>query len=345
MFQTPMPLQAWIAATAGFSVATVFGLCANQLLEASGSNQDEELLDGFPRSRWLLSVVIQALIFPALCFASINSSRAVGLSFVQYLKAPSWALPVRARWYVYSLFGSQARDMLPMPAEASTLMKVHHWVVVCACVLALMAPKGFGLFTASTFVLECGSMMYNLRVLYPGSRMISVLYQVVMLASNSVSMLCGIFFLKISEVPLWYRVLFFVADVGVCLGRPACSQGCRDHRPYGGQSFNQGFSFRIPGSSCSGNLCDWAAQGFLPESQNEGGWQKSLLVMGWHSRSGSCSSQPTVVSFAFDFLAGTFVSDSSQDAWVAQRPSSDTDRLTSEPLIGFEAPGGLTKRG
>mmetsp|Transcript_53273 Transcript_53273/g.95604 ORF Transcript_53273/g.95604 Transcript_53273/m.95604 type:complete len:320 (+) Transcript_53273:92-1051(+) len=214
-----MPLHDWLAAAVGFSVATVLGLGANRLLEAVGHGQEEELLDGFPRSRWHLSVAFQALIFPTLCLASVLASRAHGLSFAQYLKAPSIALPLRARWYVYSLFGSQARDMCPMPAATSMLMKVHHWVVVCACALALMAPKGFGLFTASTFVLECGSMMYNLRVLYPGSSVINVLYQVVMLISNSVAILGGVYFLKISDVPLWFRLLFFIADFGVCLGR------------------------------------------------------------------------------------------------------------------------------
>ncbi|CAE7323935.1 unnamed protein product [Symbiodinium natans] len=138
-----------------------------RILESCVSNVEEEL-EGFPRSRWLLSVAIQALVFPVCVWLSIWAAKASGWDMGRWLASAAHELPNASRWYVFALFGSQSRDMCPMPAEASFLMKVHHYVVTVACLLSLLAPKGFGLFIAGTFVLELGSMFYNLRVLYPG---------------------------------------------------------------------------------------------------------------------------------------------------------------------------------
>ncbi|CAJ1448379.1 unnamed protein product [Effrenium voratum] len=139
----------------GLVSATVIGLAVNKLLEAClGTSAEEELLDGFPRSRWLLSAAIQALVFPLMVSLSLRAACGAGLACSQWLVASSAQLPSKSLWYVYALFGSQSRDMCPMPADTSFLMKVHHWVVTVACVLSLFAPKGFGLFIAGTFVLD-----------------------------------------------------------------------------------------------------------------------------------------------------------------------------------------------
>jgi len=206
------------SATIGLVSATAVGLALNRLLEIWLGNLEEEL-DGFPRSRWLLSVAIQALIFPVLVWLSVCAARGAGLDVSHWLTAGACKLPSMSRWYVFALFGSQSRDMCPMPANTSFLMKVHHYVVTLACLLSLLAPKGFGLFIAGTFILELGSMFYNLRVLYPGRRLIEVVYQVTMPASNIAALAGGLLFLNMQEVPLWMRVLYFAADVGVCIGR------------------------------------------------------------------------------------------------------------------------------
>mmetsp|Transcript_122093 Transcript_122093/g.352921 ORF Transcript_122093/g.352921 Transcript_122093/m.352921 type:complete len:169 (+) Transcript_122093:120-626(+) len=109
--------------------------------------------------------------------------------------------------------------MFPMPAGASITMKVHHWVVVIACVLAILSPSGFGLFVMGSFALELGSLTFNLRTLYPRYPAISILYQVCMLLSNIAGFLVGVQMLQISNIQLWMKLLFFVADVGVCIGR------------------------------------------------------------------------------------------------------------------------------
>mmetsp|Transcript_4065 Transcript_4065/g.9493 ORF Transcript_4065/g.9493 Transcript_4065/m.9493 type:complete len:323 (-) Transcript_4065:57-1025(-) len=202
----------------GLTAATAAGLFVNWLLEACIGKSEEEL-DGFPRSRWLLSVAIQALVFPSLAWLSVSAARWSGLDFGQWLAAGSKELPDVSQWYIFALFGSQSRDMCPMPAATSFLMKVHHYVVTVACVLCLLAPKGMGLFVAGTFILELGSMFYNLRVLYPGCKMAEVLYQVTMPTSNILALAGGLLLLHMQDVPLWMKVLYFVADVGVCIGR------------------------------------------------------------------------------------------------------------------------------
>lgn len=207
------------SAFSGLVVATVAGLIVNQLLHSCLAKSDEQELDGFPRSRWILSAGIQALVFPVFVWLSITAASTSGILFSQWLTASAPELPTKSLWYVFSLFGSQSRDMCPMPAATSFLMKVHHWVVTIACVLALFAPKGFGLFIAGTFVLELGSLFYNLRVLYPGNKLINVMYQTFMPLSNLAALAGGVLLLSMKEVPLWMRVLYFTADVGVCLGR------------------------------------------------------------------------------------------------------------------------------
>eukprot|EP00439_Symbiodinium_sp_Y106_P000797 s7113_g1.t1 len=96
-----------------------------------------------------------ALIFPVLVWLSVCAARGAGLDVSHWLTAGACKLPSMSRWYVFALFGSQSRDMCPMPANTSFLMKVHHYVVTLACLLSLLAPKGFGLFIAGTFILDC----------------------------------------------------------------------------------------------------------------------------------------------------------------------------------------------
>lgn len=207
-------MDAW--AGLGLLVTSVLGRLANKA--ARRLVPSRQLLDGFPRWRWLLSVATQAVVFPTLVgLAWLFSGQHCGLQV--WLMAPASSLSAFERWYVYALFASQTRDMFPLPAKASFMMKLHHWVVVIACVLSLMAPHGFGLFVLGTFVLEVGSMTFNMRVLYSGSKAIEVLYQTCMLASNLAAVAVGILMLQMPGIPLWMKSLYFVADVGVCLGR------------------------------------------------------------------------------------------------------------------------------
>merc|ERR1711990_712479 len=85
--------------------------------------------------------------------------------------------------YIYVLFGGQARDMIPLPKDAGTLMIAHHVVVMAACVTALFTPAGSGAYVAGSFALECGSTFYNLHTLYPDSTLCSFLYQIFMVLS------------------------------------------------------------------------------------------------------------------------------------------------------------------
>jgi len=140
------------------------------------------------------------------------------MTLAQWLAAPASVLTGYERWYVYALFASQSRDM-PMPPESAVLMRVHHWLVVIACVLTLLAPQGFGLFVAGTFILECGSMTYNLRELYPESKAMQWLYYLAMPISNILAICGGIYMLGMPGLPVWMKVLYFLADIGVCLGR------------------------------------------------------------------------------------------------------------------------------
>lgn len=197
-------------------VASALGRVANRT--ARFVVRSDETLDGFPRWRWVLSAFTQAVVFPAIMFM-VWRTATVQYTFGEWLALSSFELSGWARWYVYALFASQTRDMFPMPAAASSTMKVHHWLVIIACVLSLAAPAGFGLFVVSTFILELGSLTFNLRKLYPKSFLISIVYQACMFASNVAAVAGGVVMLGMPSLPMWMKLLYFVADVGVCIGR------------------------------------------------------------------------------------------------------------------------------
>lgn len=204
-------------AAVGLVSATALGLLANRVTERIVKS--DQVLGGFPRWRWCLSAFTQAIVFPGIILLAWWQP-SLSCQLDQWLRLPASQLSGFERWYIYALFASQSRDMIPkMPSAASMTMKVHHWVVVVASVLSLTAPAGFGLFIAGTFVLELGSMTFNLRTLYPGSQAINALYQVCMLTSNLVAVALGVFMLRVESIAWWMRALFFTADVGVCIGR------------------------------------------------------------------------------------------------------------------------------
>merc|ERR1711937_1118247 len=97
-------------------------------------------------------------------------------------------------WYTCALFGSQARDMVPVPKN--TLIIVHHIVVMFCCVVALQYPMYIGGgFVGGTSMLEFGSIWYNLIQLYPHSKEIMRMYTFVMSLSNVVASTIGLYIL------------------------------------------------------------------------------------------------------------------------------------------------------
>lgn len=214
-----MALAVIIRHAVGLSGATVLGLLANRVATVVVPSGKE--IQGFPRWRWLVSVFTQMILFPgviALCCVTRQQS----MNLKDWLVAPTAVLADGYEsWFIYALFGAMSRDMLPtMPAQASTLFKVHHWLVAILCMLTLSIPEGLGLFVAGTFVLECGSLTYNLRELYPTSSACWWLYQLTMPLTNIVAF-CGGIFLAVAMpgVPIWLKVVYFLAISGVCWGR------------------------------------------------------------------------------------------------------------------------------
>eukprot|EP00929_Paragymnodinium_shiwhaense_P110177 TRINITY_DN76959_c0_g1_i1.p1 TRINITY_DN76959_c0_g1~~TRINITY_DN76959_c0_g1_i1.p1 ORF type:complete len:265 (-),score=53.17 TRINITY_DN76959_c0_g1_i1:157-951(-) len=201
----------------GCALTTVVGLVLNKVMAILIPSK--EMSGGFYRWRWVLSALVQTVIFPAL-IGSAYVRRISQMPLSEFLNAPATDDAVLERWYVYALFATQSRDMIPrMPAAASTTMIVHHWVVVIACLMALHTPQGFGYYVLGTFALECGSLTYNLRTLYPKSKLLVVVYQTIMALSNIVAVLIGVAMVWTCELPMAIKALFLVADVGVCIGR------------------------------------------------------------------------------------------------------------------------------
>eukprot|EP00929_Paragymnodinium_shiwhaense_P080661 TRINITY_DN42082_c0_g1_i1.p1 TRINITY_DN42082_c0_g1~~TRINITY_DN42082_c0_g1_i1.p1 ORF type:complete len:351 (+),score=47.06 TRINITY_DN42082_c0_g1_i1:90-1142(+) len=210
-------MSLFLEAVSGLVVATSVGLLGNRAGKAVFRSED--VLSGFPRWRWYMSASTQAFVFPAL-IAVVLSYWPAGLSLDAWFSASAASAGQPSRWYTYALFASQARDMIPrMPAAASKLMVIHHWIVCVSCCLALLTPGGFGIFVAGSFLLECGSMTYNLRTLYGGSTLVAVVYQVCMLASNLAACYLSLLWLRVDSVPAAVKALFFVVGNLVIAGR------------------------------------------------------------------------------------------------------------------------------
>uniref|UniRef100_A0A7S1AFG9 TLC domain-containing protein n=1 Tax=Noctiluca scintillans TaxID=2966 RepID=A0A7S1AFG9_NOCSC len=199
------------------SFASALGLTANHT--AAYFSTPGKKVGGFERWRWWISLILQLGVFPSIVCAAAFQSYGV-LSLFQWLSASAQELPGFEHWYIYALFGAQTRDMIPrMPSGASMMLKVHHWVVVVACVVVLFTPQGFGLFVAGSFFLELGSAFYNLHELFPDSVAVLVVYEATMPVSNVLALVCLPALFRMSRLPLWLRILFAMADVGVVIGR------------------------------------------------------------------------------------------------------------------------------
>jgi len=197
------------------TLTTVCGLTMNRL--AATFWPDAPVLHGFLKWRWCISVVVQTTIFPYLMYSAYAGRQ---LPWAEYLNAPASEEAVFERWFVYALFATQSRDMVPkMPEGCGTTMIVHHWVVVLACLGILHVPQAFGFFVWGSFALECGSLTYNLRVIFEESKVVEFLYQMCMASSNVIAVALGLGAVLISELSLPIKALFFAADVGVCIGR------------------------------------------------------------------------------------------------------------------------------
>ena len=86
------------------------------------------------------------------------------------------------------------------------------------------------MFAFTSFVLEWGSMWYNLHNLYPTSGVLDLMYHVMMASSNAFGLVGGAWFvLNRSDGPqLWARGVYGVITVGVVIGRQ--HHALRDYR-------------------------------------------------------------------------------------------------------------------
>ena len=214
MDMVPVELLAHLAA------ATVLGLVANQA--AAIVVPAKQIISGFPRWRWVLSCAVQAALLPALVAMMAQEAQAKGLQPEAWAGQSAPELGHWERTYVLALFASQSRDMFDggvpgrMAKEADFMMRLHHWVVMFACVGAFFAPAGFGLFIAGTFVLELGSMTYNLRTLYPDSAAVVPLYQVCVVVFFLLFFFCfSTVFLLFSTALLLFSVLKMMNLIGL----------------------------------------------------------------------------------------------------------------------------------
>jgi hypothetical protein len=89
------------------------------------------------------------------------------------------------------------------------------------CAATLAAPAGAGLYIMGTFILELGSIFFNLRTMYPESEPLKWMYYVTMPISNLLALGLGGFmcFTKLPGIGLGFKSLFGLSVLGVTFGR------------------------------------------------------------------------------------------------------------------------------
>ena len=124
------------------------------------------------------------------------------------------------QWYLYSLFGAQAKDMLPRPPpDAPVQMLLHHVIVMLSIMGATFTSAGSVLFVVGSFAMEIGSLFFNWYCLNKYSVVVQLLYQVSMAVSNGIALYLGYFMYANSTMPMMAQHLFAFANVALCLGR------------------------------------------------------------------------------------------------------------------------------
>ena len=126
--------------------------------------------------------------------------------------------------------------MLPPPKTATTTFIAHHWAVMICSFLAFYLTGAFNIFAFTSFVLEFGSMWFNLHNLFPTSVALDLMYHVMMLGSNVFGLIGGSWFVLNSSAgpQLWARAVYGIITIGVVIGRQ--HHALRDYRASRGKA-------------------------------------------------------------------------------------------------------------
>ena len=235
-----------------FAIASVVGKTLNfvfaKLFPGGGppNAHRPDTIEGYPRHCWLLSVFGQAVCMPG-CWALAYFHS--GAKFDGWDRVHTWCLLGAAEleasgcvWegaYLVVLFAAQAKDMLPPPKTATTSLILHHWAIMIISFLAFFLTGAFNVFAFGSFVLELGTLWYNLHNLYPTSAALNVAYHVAMLASNIFGLVSSTWFIinrsDSSKGPqLWACAVYGVVAIGVIIGRQ--HHALRDYRASQGKA-------------------------------------------------------------------------------------------------------------
>lgn len=212
---------AWILAY--FSVGTCFYLVLNKLFEIMIPHVKGTEIDGFPRWRWWLASFGEAVILNLCMLQAYRESVSRGWSFSQWLYSDASDLGkagcVSHILYMTALYASQARDMLPPPKDCPTKLIVHHYAVMICVTLYFYVGGGAGnIFLFYSWLMEQGSMFYNMFNLHQTSTFWFIVYQISMVLSNVLS-LYGAYDLYNTETQMWSKITYCFTTVGVSIGR------------------------------------------------------------------------------------------------------------------------------
>lgn len=183
----------------GCAVATLTGLCLNELFNRCGPARWAKDVSGSPLYSWWIGCTCQMFIFPT-CFALsvLQSSHVGSLTFSLWLNSQWDEVGSMAHSiFHYAFFGYLAKDLtIPMTA----VLYAHHILCLMLVVLSLAEypTPCSAVFTTVTCVLEVGSLGLSLHRQYPANMPLSTVSMLLMTVSN----------FGAAALALWYGLYF-----------------------------------------------------------------------------------------------------------------------------------------
>lgn len=190
-----------------------------------------EKIEGWPRSRWLANIFVQGGIMNFCWWRAFTESSAHYNGFATWADKAQWFFASETElamkglkwesWYMVVLFTAQSRDMLPFPSNGSKSLFWHHVGVMLTSFFAFYLSGAFNIFAFTSWLLELGSMWFNLHAVYPKSSFLNMMYQSMMLLSNIAGFVLGSWFVlnDTGRPQMWARVVYGAITIAVVIGR------------------------------------------------------------------------------------------------------------------------------
>eukprot|EP00906_Rhabdomonas_costata_P009441 RCo013356 len=170
-------------------------------------NTRPQMLEGYPRWSYFLSVVHQGLCLPVIWLLLLRARHSMRFTTWLNLTWQGPPHPLMLEQLVHcSIIGAMMKDFWVYGDLNQWFFVVHHLLTVVGDSLCLCVPSGVGIVTLNALNAEVLSVAYNIKVLYPSTAS-RLAHLVLMGLSNTGGVALSVLF-ALRPIPLWWRVVY-----------------------------------------------------------------------------------------------------------------------------------------